>query len=349
MNGESPSARVVYVANADTQDLSVFDLLPEGALALRATVVVRRPVHIGRSIVLATSPDRRFLYAGHLSGPGQAAVAAFAIDRSTGIPEPIGAAPLVDTTAYLSTDRTGRYLFSASYAGNKVSIHAIGPDGLVGAALQVMETEPKAHCIVTDPSNRFVLHTSLGGDRIYQERFDAGRGSMAPNTPPALTARAKSGPRFIVFSPVADLVYVVNEFDGAVDVYPFDAGAGTLGPAVQTMPTLPEAFTGQPWGGDIRFRPDGRFLYVSERTTSMITAFEVDQASGRLARIDSYPTVRQPRAFAIDPSGKVLVSAGQLSNTVACHLIDGATGELIALREYSVGKNPTWVEIVATG
>ena len=337
----------VYVANADTQDISLFDLGSDGTMSLRSTVVVHRPVHIGRSIILALSPDRRFLYAGHLSGPGQASVSAFAIDARTADLEPIGTAPLVDSTAYLSTDRSGRFLLSASYAGSKVSIHSIGTDGRVGEPLQVIDTEPKAHCILTDPSNRFVLHTSLGGDLIYQSRFDVRTGVLTPNDPAACKARPKSGPRFIVFAPNADRVYVINEFDGAVDVYPFDPAAGTLAPPVQTIGTLPETFTGQPWGGDIRFRPDGRFLYVSERTTSMITAFEVDGRNGRLERIDAYPTVRQPRAFAIDPSGNHLVSAGQLSNTVALYVIDAATGELIRRREHSVGKNPTWVEIVA--
>ncbi|HVC01356.1 MAG TPA: beta-propeller fold lactonase family protein [Steroidobacteraceae bacterium] len=347
MNREFATPCIVYVANADTQDLSVFELRPDGQMSLRSTVVVHRPVHIGRSIVLALNPDRSLLYAGHLSAPGQAAVAVFALDAQTGAPTPLGASPLVDTTAYLSTDRSGRFLLSASYAGDKVSIQKIEADGRVGAAVQVVATEPKAHCIVTDPSNRFVLHTSLGGDLIYQERFDPRDGRMSPNEPPAMKTRAKSGPRFIEFARHADRAYLINELDGTVDVHPFDPSSGVLRPATQTANTLPDGFSGQPWGGDIHLRPDGRFLYVSERTTSMITVFAVDAATGHLTRVDSVPTVRQPRAFAIDPYGRHLLAAGQLSNTVACHLIDAATGELMLLREYSVGKNPTWVEIIA--
>ncbi|HUX73502.1 MAG TPA: beta-propeller fold lactonase family protein [Steroidobacteraceae bacterium] len=347
MSGASATAAVVYVANADTQDLTVFDLRADGAMALLGTVAVQRPAQVGRSIVLAPSPDRKFLYAGHLSGAGQTAVATFAVNARSGMPERLGSAALADTTAYLATDRSGRFLFSASYSGNQVTVNAIRADGSVGDTLQVVCTEPKAHCIVTDPSNRFVLHTSLGGGLIYQERFDARTGKLSPNDPPTVGARAKSGPRFLVFAPDGKFVYLINELDAAVDVHPFDPRSGTLAAAIQTANTVPERFSGRPWGADIHLRPDGKFLYVSERTTSMITAFAVDPASGRLTRVDAYPTVKQPRAFNIDPSGRYLLSAGQLSNTVVCHLIDAASGELIALREHAVGKNPTWVESVA--
>jgi len=347
MSGAPAIAAVVYVANADTQDLSVFDLHADGDMMLRGTVAVQRPAHVGRSIVLAQSPDRKFLYAGHLSDAGQSAVATFALDERTGMPQRMGSTALTDTTAYLATDRSGRFLFSASYRGNKVTVNAIRADGSVGDTLQVMSTETKAHCIVADPSNRFVLHTSLGGDLIYQERFDARTGKMSPNDPPTVGARAKSGPRFLVFAPHAKFVYLITELDGAVDVHPFDPRSGTLAAAIQTAKIVPEQFSGQPWGADIHFRPDGKFLYASERTTSMITAFDVDPGNGRLTRVDAYPTVTQPRAFSIDPSGRYLLAAGQLSNTVICHLIDAASGELIALGEYAVGKNPTWVETVA--
>ena len=347
MTSSPANSCVVYIANADSQDLTVFDLRTDGEMVPLGTVVIRRPAQIGRSVVLTLDPKRRFLYAGHLCGAGQSAVATFEVSRETGLPSYRGTTPLADTTSYLSTDRTGRYLFSASYAGNKVTVNAIAPDGIVGATLQIVETQPKAHCIVADPSNRFVLHTSLGGDLIYQSRFDARTGLISPNTPPMVAARAKSGPRFVIFAARGKQILVVNELDGTIDLRPFDPASGIIGAISQSTSILPDRFVGQPWGADIHFRPDGAFLYASERTTSVITAFAVDPESGALARLESYPTVKQPRAFHIDPFGRHLIAAGQLSNTVACHAIDAANGELSALGEYPVGRSPTWVEVVA--
>ncbi|MDE1922255.1 MAG: lactonase family protein [Gammaproteobacteria bacterium] len=336
-----------YVANSGTQDISVLGLRPDGDLVALASVAVQRPIHTGRSMVLAPSPDHGRLYAAYLSGPDQAMVAAFAIDAETGNLRRIGATPLAAPSAYLSTDRSGRFLFSASYAGNLVTVNAIGADGAVWEALQVIPTAPMAHCIIADRSNRFVLHTSLGGDLIYQRRFDPQSGRLSPNEPPVVSARAKAGPRFIVFAPHADFAYVINELDGAVDVHRFAATTGTLDPALQTISALPDPFTGKPWCADIHIRPDGRFLYVSERTSSVITAFAVDRASGRLSRIACHETVRQPRTFAIDPAGSWLLAAGQLADRVVCHAIDARSGGLTARREYPVGKNPTWIEVLA--
>jgi 6-phosphogluconolactonase len=111
--------------------------------------------------------------------------------------------------------------------------------------------------------------------------------------------------------------------------------------------SLPGGFDGKPWAADIHLTPDGKFLYVSERTTSTLAAFSVDPKTGMLTSIDSYPTEKQPRSFNIDPSGRYLLSVGQLSNSMTSYAIDKATGKLTKLREYPVGKNPNWVEIVS--
>jgi 6-phosphogluconolactonase len=41
------------------------------------------------------------------------------------------------------------------------------------------------------------------------------------------------------------------------------------------------------------------------------------------------------------------LSVGQLSNSMTSYAIDQATGKLSKLKEYPVGKNPNWVEMVS--
>ena len=81
----------VYVASADAQDISVFRLEPDGALSACATVAAQAPPQTGRSMLLALSPDERFLYAAYLSGGTHFAAATFALDGGNGIPVPLGA------------------------------------------------------------------------------------------------------------------------------------------------------------------------------------------------------------------------------------------------------------------
>ncbi len=340
----SAATTIVYVGNADTQDISVFELGAGGVLAARGTTVLQSPAQPGRSVQLAASPDRRFLYAAYLSDPAHSSAATLAIDPRSGRLTLSGAKELPDTMAYLATDRTGRFLFGASYGGNKVTINPIGANGVVGDAVQVLATLPKAHAIIPDPSNRYVFHTALGGDVVYQQKFDAHSGQLTANEPATVAVAANAGPRFLTFAPDGRFLYVVNELDGGIEVFPLDAQSGRLQPAVQLASTLPPGFAGKPWAADIRLTPDGRFLYASERTSSTLAAFRVDPQTGRLEAIGSFPTVKQPRAFAIDPSGKYLLSSGQLSNSVTVHAIDPKSGQLAPLADYPTGKNPTWVE-----
>ena len=336
----------VYVANSGSQNLSVFDLDAAGRLRARENVEIQRPVATGRSIVLALSPNGAFLYAGYVSSEAQPAVATLSIDPTSGTPLVLATTPLADSVAYLATDRSGRFLLGASYAGNKVMVSAIAPNGVVGETLQVVETESKAHCIMPDALNRYVLHTSLGGDLIYQQVFDEHTGRLSPNDPPTIGVRAGAGPRFMSFSSDAKFLYVINELDGSIDRFSYDAKRGRLAPPIRAGSALPEEFGGKPWAADIQLTPDGKFLCVSERSSSTLTMFHVDAVSGTLNFLRSYPTVQQPRAFRIDPLGRFLICCGQLSNSLIIYSIDRVGGILTPLGELPVGMNPTWVEIV---
>jgi 6-phosphogluconolactonase len=131
-----------------------------------------------------------------------------------------------------------------------------------------------------------------------------------------------------------------------VDLLAFDAERGTLS-HLQTLSTLPEGFDGKPWGADVHFSPDGRFLYTSERSSSTLATFAVDAQAGRLSPVGHTPTEQQPRGFNLDPSGRWLVAAGQLSHALTVYAVDPRSGRLTALKSTPVGKNPHWVEIVS--
>jgi len=334
---------LVYVGNAESQDITVLEI-GAGGLQFVATAAVPGPKEPGTSLPLAISPDRRFLYAGLRNEPYS--VATFSIDARTGTLVYAGSGPLADSMAYIVTDRTGRYLLAASYDGNKVTVSPIGADGIVQPAQQTIPTLPHAHCILPDAANRHVLHTSLGGDVVYQDSFDASSGQLSPGHPPAVSVKRNAGPRHLVFSVDGKFVYLIDELDASIYVFPYDPATGTLARQKQVLSALPEGFTGKPWAADIHLTPDGRFLYASERTSSTLAAFHVHPGDGTLKSIGSFATARQPRSFQIDPSGRYLISAGQLSNTVIMHSIDKESGTLAILREYPTGKNPSWVEVV---
>ena len=128
-------------------------------------------------------------------------VLSLAIDPASGRLEEIGSASLPASMCWISTDRRGRYLLSASYGSSLVSVSPIDDDGVAGEAQQVVATEEKAHAIQVDPDNRFAFATCLGGGVVRRMRFDAATGRLEDNATPAWRARPGAGPRHFVFHP----------------------------------------------------------------------------------------------------------------------------------------------------
>ncbi|HXU07140.1 MAG TPA: lactonase family protein [Polyangia bacterium] len=346
MTSAEPTAATdfVYVGNAGSQDIGIYHLEPNGDLRAIAIFPVGAGTTRGGSLPLAVDAERRLLFAALRTPPYS--VATFAIEETTGTLRHLGDGALPASMAYLAVDETGRFLLSASYDASEVVVSPIGTDGVVHRTSQVVPTQPRAHCIVLDRSNRHALATSLGGDAVHQMRFDAETGTLSPNDPPTASVTDKAGPRHLVFSPSGRFVHLVNELDGSIHVYPYDSASGLLKPATQVMTVLPPGFSGTPWAADIHLTPDGRFLYASERTSSTLAGFRVDETIGILTPLGSVATATQPRAFAISPSGRHLLSAGEASNRIAVHSIDHASGRLSLLRDYAAGDQPTWIEIV---
>ena len=341
MASPASAATFVYVGNTESNEIYVMQLDREsGDLTLVEKVPIPGITKVGGSTPMAVSPDRRFLYAAARNEPKIAA--GFAIDPTSGKLKHVASTPLADSMAYIATDRTGRFLLGASYPGHKITVSAITPPGTVQPAQQVLEGHPNAHSILADASNRHVFAATLGNDLVNVFKFDASTGRLAPHATARL--KDKAGPRHFRFHPNGKLVYVLGELDAQVYVFDYDASAGQLKDR-QSISALPPDFQGKPSAADIQITPDGKFLYASERTSSTLAAFRIDPATGLLSAIGSIPTEKQPRGFAIDSTGRYLLAVGQLSHAMSTYRID-PSGKLIKLKEYPMGKNPNWIEIV---
>jgi len=334
-----------YVGNADSNEVLVFRMdAKTGAMTLVEQVPLVGIEKAGPSTPMAVSPDKRTLFVGVRSQPFTAV--SYAIDPKSGKLQHLGNGPLVDSMAYIATDRRGKLLFSASYGGNKIAVNPIDAKGIVQAPSQVIPTGLNAHAIQADPSNRFVLATNLGSDAVLAFKLNPDTGQLTPNQPLETKVAEKSGPRHFVFHPNGKFVYLVHELNGDLTTLGYDADTGQLSD-LQHATALPPGFDGTPWAADIHITPDGRFLYASERTSSTLAGFRVDAATGRLSTIAGVSTEKQPRGFAIDPSGRFLAAVGELSDGMTVHAIDQTTGVLSKQASYPVGKKPNWVEFVA--
>src|SRR4051812_30017312 len=120
------SRSYVYVSNADDGEIGLYSLRPDGSLAAE-----RRFAAAPMVMPMAVRPDRKILAAAARSKPFS--VHSFEIDAATGSLKPLGSAPLAESAPYITYDRTGRFLLSASYAGNLVSVNPARADGRIEA------------------------------------------------------------------------------------------------------------------------------------------------------------------------------------------------------------------------
>ena len=356
----------VYVSNAQDGNIDGYIMdTSTGALTSIGKADAAKLV-----MPMTVSPSKKYLYAVIRSQPTR--VLTYAIDPATGALTQKASAPLPDSMPYVSTDHTGRYLFTASYGGDKLAVSPIGENGLVEAeASQVIATGRNAHAILPDRSNKFVYATTLGANQVLQFIFDGKTGKLTANEPAAVSPEAGHGPRHMAFSPDNKNLYVLNELSGHVTQYAVDAGKGTLTlvASISSVPAeaglvwgVPQAPAGaapapgaaaapkddkpKVWAADIQITPNGKFLYSTERTSNKIALFTVTAETGKLAYVTNFATEAQPRGIKIDPSGQHLVASGEKSDRLSVYKIDQGTGKLGEPSRYPVGNGANWVEIV---
>ncbi|EPX2176526.1 TPA: 6-phosphogluconolactonase [Serratia marcescens] len=328
--------QIVYVASPESQQIHVWQLDDAGALALLQTVDVP-----GQVQPMTLHPDKTHLYVGVRPAFG---IVSYRIEAD-GTLQQAGMAPLPGSPTHISTDLQGRYLFSASYSGNCASISPIGHDGVVTAPIQQIDGLTAPHSANIDPTNQLVLVPCLKEDRIRLFNLSLA-GQLTPHAQEAVATAAGAGPRHMAFHHNDKFAYCVNELDGTVDVLAISENGGHY-TVTQTLDIMPADFDGTRWAADIHITPNGRFLYTSDRTTSILTIFSVSEDGGTLSVVGYHPTEAQPRGFNIDHSGRFVISSGQKSDHIAVHEIDQRSGELTTLARYPVGKGPMWVSVLA--
>lgn len=312
---------------------------------------------------VALHPNGRFLYAvneiGNYKSLNSGGVSAFSIDRASGKLAFLNEVPSRGADpCYITVDRTGKYVLVANYTGGSLAVFPVLADGKLGEASAFVQhtghgpnplRQEKAHAHSIDLSldNRFAMVDDLGLDELLVYKFDSAEGSITPNSPPFVRLDPGAGPRHFALHPAGRFAYVVAEMQSTVTVFSNDARTGAL-QRLQTISTLPKAFTGQNDDPEIQMHPSGRFLYAANRGNDSIAVFAVDDGKGTLTPLEYTPTQgKTPRSFEIDPTGTLLFAANQKSDNIVVFRIDGKTGHLTPTGQVLDVASPVCVKFVA--
>ncbi len=294
---------------------------------------------------LAIHPSKKYLYAiGDVTTDGKkgGGISSFSIDKSAGKLTLINqASGIGGGPCHVNVDKTGQMAALANYGSGSVASFAIKADGSVSEAVSFYQHEgssidpnrqkgPHAHSVNFSPDNRFAFACDLGLDKVLIYKTEPATGKLTPNDPPFAKTPAGGGPRHLAFHPSGKFVFVNNEMAMTETVFAYDAEKGAL-TEIETVSTLPEADRGKKGysTAESLAHPNGRVVYVSNRTHDTIAVFACEPATGKLTLLQNVPAEGKiPRNICLDPTGKWLIAAHQDSATAALFKVDQDSGKL---------------------
>ncbi|NVO15316.1 MAG: lactonase family protein [Rhodoplanes sp.] len=214
-----------------------------------------------------------------------------------------------DISGYVMAADTGRLIPTArAPAGKLVMSMASGPGG--DHLYAVVRTEPYSvyayrtdsetgilRCIGTSPlpasmvyiavdrTGRWLLTAGYGSNTLCVQAI--GRDGLVSSTPSQFVESGGVKPHAIRFDSSNRFVYVPHLGTDEVRIYVFDAGAGTLSPAVPATVKVTEGTGPRHF---VLSRGD-RFLYMLGQLTGVVTVFDRDPTTGGLAQIQAIESV----------------------------------------------------------
>lgn len=329
------AATYVYVSKSPEQQIQVYRLAP----ATGDLEVVQSLSVDGSPGSLNSDPKRQFLFASLRS---TSRLASFRIDSATGrlIPQSTADLPQSENAAFVTTDRSGRWLLSASYNAGTVVVHRIDDAGnILGPANQSVTTEKTAHSVAVDPLNKLVFVPHVTPNAIFQFDWSVDTGTLTLRSKVA-GGTETAGPRHLAIHPRGRLAFTSNEQGSSISAYRLGADGLEL---QQTVSTLPDGYTEKNTTAEVKVHPGGRYVWVSNRGHDSLAGFAIDETTGLLSPLGQTATEKTPRSFEIDPSGRFAFAAGEGSGRLAVYRIDAANGRLERNRMLDTGKSLTWV------
>ena len=254
-------------------------------------------------------------------------------------------ASLPSRPIYITTDVDATHVITAHNDPSALVVHRILPDGTVGDEVKQsakLDFGIYGHQVRVDPSNHTVILVTRGNGPTATKPEDPGALKIYSYSNGLLSPRQNIAPnggfnyqvRHLEFHPSGKWDYATLERQNKLHVYRRSAD-GTLGDAPifskDTLADPTKSHSGQ-IASSIHMHPSGRFIYVANRAggtvefegkrvfaggENTIAVFSINQWSGEPTLIQSVDTRGfQPRTFAIDGSGSVLVVANQSSGLI---------------------------------
>jgi 6-phosphogluconolactonase len=269
---------------------------------------------------------------------------------------PLGVAAETQNPSFVEADFARRLLFTV----NEIDEFEGKPSGAVSAFAIERATgkltllnqraslgrRPCQLALDKDKRSLLVANCGSGGLAVMPVGVDGRLGE--PVLAAASATKATNGDesatnaRCLTFDPANRFVFTCQ--GDVILTYRFDAAKGALAPG-EPLSTPLKTGAGPRY---MAFRPDGKFAYVGNESSSTITAFEYEPTAGGLKDLQTISTLpeyydgpNQAAEVGMHPTGKYLYVSNRGHNSVVLFSIDPAKGTLTYVEEQGTGgKNP---------
>lgn len=236
----------------------------------------------------------------------------------------------VPLLSYVCIAPDGRHAFASSMGSPWVHMIRLEEDGgmtltdrvlLTGHGVTNRQESAKTHCVRVSPDGRLLAVANLGADEL--ELFALDREKETLRLIQSVPVDWGRQPRHLAFSPEGGYLYLLTEAGNRLYVYRVE---GERLRELAAYDTLSPDGVQSGMAADLCVRPDGRFLYTSNRAQNNVAVWRV-LPSGFLDLAGHAPCGGEgPRGLCISPEGDRLFCANNDSGTVAILPVDRETG-----------------------
>jgi 6-phosphogluconolactonase len=241
----------------------------------------------------------------------------------------VGQAP-----CHLSLNHNKDRLVVVNYLSGTVVLYPIDDIGAIGSPLDVIQltgssinpdrqASPHPHAVCFQANDDILFIPDLGQDKIISYRLNDDCLSFMNE----INICEGAGPRHFSIHPDCPYAYLINELDSSITIFNLNRNDGQL-TTLQTIPCIPENYSGGNMAAEINIHPNGKFLYCSNRGHDSLSIFHINR-DGTLIMVNSINTmIKTPRHFNITSDGSFLIVANQDADNLVRFKIDQETGEL---------------------
>jgi 6-phosphogluconolactonase (cycloisomerase 2 family) len=328
-------ARTVFYASVGA-DLGLYSV-DENALTLSRDSVTRAPDLVQYVWVHPALPVMYVAYSNRSKANDHHGVVAYRIDPGTGRLTEFGRPLTLDNRPiHISVHPDGRHLLIAYNQPSDLTVHALDADGSIGdpvAQREPVDAGVYAHQVRVAPSGNLVVVSARGSDATATtpaapgalKVFRFSDGQLSGEKSVTDGDGSAFGPRHVDFHPAKPWMYVSMERNNELLTY------GLQDDGISPAPLFTKATVGRPelrapaqYPGPIHVHPNGRFVYVVNRSDgtvdfagkkvhgtgeNTIAVFSVDEGSGEPTLIQAIDVeAYHARTFSIHPNGRMLVT-----------------------------------------